>query len=237
MKRKLIEIDEQKCNGCGLCASACHEGAIAMVDGKAKLVRDDYCDGLGNCLPACPTNAIAFVEREAVAFDAAGVANHLKKGGFEVKGKSKKPSPKGGHSECVDTYLVGQQWPLQIQLVASNANFLHKCDLVIAADCTAFACADFGKAFMKGKITLIACPKLDEYDYVTKLAEIFEQNQIKSITIVRMSVPCCGGIVHYVQEALKKSGNDIFCSTVIVDTQGVIVPQVPTQGVPQCCPD
>ena len=183
MIRKIIEINEEKCNGCGLCAKACHENAIGMVNGKAKLLRDDYCDGLGDCLPTCPTGAITFVEREAAAYDEAAVeANKRKK---------------------------NRQWPIQIQLTPVNAPYFDGADLLIAADCTAFAYANFAKEIQKGKITLIGCPKLDPVDYSEKLTAILEQNDVKSVTIIRMEVPCCGGIQNAAVTAMKKSGKFI----------------------------
>lgn len=183
MIRKIIEINEEKCNGCGLCAKACHENAIGMVNGKAKLLRDDYCDGLGDCLPTCPTGAITFVEREAAAYDEAAVeANKRKK---------------------------NRQWPIQIQLTPVNAPYFDGADLLIAADCTAFAYANFAKEIQKGKITLIGCPKLDTVDYSEKLTAILEQNDVKSVTIIRMEVPCCGGIQNAAVTAMKKSGKFI----------------------------
>ena len=181
MIRKIIEINEEKCNGCGLCAKACHENAIGMVNGKAKLLRDDYCDGLGDCLPTCPTGAITFVEREAAAYDEAAVeANKRKK---------------------------NRQWPIQIQLTPVNAPYFDGADLLIAADCTAFAYANFAKEIQKGKITLIGCPKLDPVDYSEKLTAILEQNDVKSVTIIRMEVPCCGGIQNAAVAAMKKSAD------------------------------
>jgi len=209
MVRKIVNIDDRLCNGCSLCAEACHEGAIKIVDGKAKLIRDDYCDGLGNCLPMCPTGAISFEEKDTLNFDASAVARHLKK--------------QENNTQCnQETYLSNGQWPLQIQLVNTNASFFENCDLVVAADCVAFACSDFGKAFMKGKVTIIGCPKLDDVQYSQKLSQIFLQNNIKSITVVRMSVPCCGGIVYAVNEAVKVCGKDIFTSVATIDTQGYI---------------
>ena len=183
MIRKIVHIDEEKCNGCGACTAACHEGAIVMASGKAKLIRDDYCDGLGDCLPTCPTGAITFVEREAAAYDEAAVeANKRKK---------------------------NRQWPIQIQLTPVNAPYFDGADLLIAADCTAFAYANFAKEIQKGKITLIGCPKLDPVDYSEKLTAILEQNDVKSVTIIRMEVPCCGGIQNAAVTAMKKSGKFI----------------------------
>ena len=197
MIRKIIEINEEKCNGCGLCAKACHENAIGMVNGKAKLLRDDYCDGLGDCLPTCPTGAITFVEREAAAYDEAAVeANKRKK---------------------------NRQWPIQIQLTPVNAPYFDGADLLIAADCTAFAYANFAKEIQKGKITLIGCPKLDPVDYSEKITAILEQNDVKSVTIIRMEVPCCGGIQNAAVTAMKKSGKFIPWQVLTVSVEGEVL--------------
>lgn len=197
MIRKIIEINEEKCNGCGLCAKACHENAIGMVNGKAKLLRDDYCDGLGDCLPTCQTGAITFVEREAAAYDEAAVeANKRKK---------------------------NRQWPIQIQLTPVNAPYFDGADLLIAADCTAFAYANFAKEIQKGKITLIGCPKLDPVDYSEKLTAILEQNDVKSVTIIRMEVPCCGGIQNAAVTAMKKSGKFIPWQVLTVSVEGEVL--------------
>ena len=197
MIRKIIEINEEKCNGCGLCAKACHENAIGMVNGKAKLLRDDYCDGLGDCLPTCPTGAITFVEREAAAYDEAAVeANKRKK---------------------------NRQWPIQIQLTPVNAPYFDGADLLISADCTAFAYANFAKEIQKGKITLIGCPKLDPVDYSEKLTAILEQNDVKSVTIIRMEVPCCGGIQNAAVTAMKKSGKFIPWQVLTVSVEGEVL--------------
>ena len=197
MIRKIIEINEEKCNGCGLCAKACHENAIGMVNGKAKLLRDDYCDGLGDCLPTCPTGAITFVEREAAAYDEAAV---------EAKKRKK-----------------NRQWPIQIQLTPVNAPYFDGADLLIAADCTAFAYANFAKEIQKGKITLIGCPKLDPVDYSEKLTAILEQNDVKSVTIIRMEVPCCGGIQNAAVTAMKKSGKFIPWQVLTVSVEGEVL--------------
>ena len=197
MIRKIIEINEEKCNGCGLCAKACHENAIGMVNGKAKLLRDDYCDGLGDCLPTCPTGAITFVEREAAAYDEAAVeANKRKK---------------------------NRQWPIQIRLTPVNAPYFDGADLLIAADCTAFAYANFAKEIQNGKITLIGCPKLDPVDYSEKLTAILEQNDVKSVTIIRMEVPCCGGIQNAAVTAMKKSGKFIPWQVLTVSVEGEVL--------------
>ena len=236
MKRKIIVIDEEKCNGCGLCAKACHEGAIGMVDGKAKLLRDDYCDGLGDCLPVCPTGAITFEEREALAYDEAAVkANMAKKQpeplacgcpGANAKaivrdniGQPQSPSSDCCHSEQSEL----RQWPVQIKLVPVNAPYFENANLLVAADCTAYAYGAFHSRFVKGKITLIGCPKLDEGDYSDKLTDILTQNNIKSVTVVRMEVPCCGGIENAVKTALKNSGKMIPWQVVTISTDGKIL--------------
>ena len=192
MIRRIIEIDEDKCNGCGACAAACHEGAIGMVDGKAKLLRDDYCDGLGDCLPTCPTGAIRFVEREAAAYDEQAVLENQKKAAPAVI----QPSQLA-------------QWPCQIKLVPVNAPYFQGAKLLIAADCTAYAYANVHQEFMRGKVTIIGCPKLDDVDYSEKLTQILENNDIKSVTILRMEVPCCGGLEMAAKKALKESGKFI----------------------------
>lgn len=203
MIRKIIEINEDKCNGCGLCAQACHEGAIGMINGKAKLLRDDYCDGLGDCLPACPAGAITFVQREAAAYDEEAV----------MKNKNKQNE---------DATRLNQ-WPVQIKLVPLQAPYFEHADLLVAADCTAFAYGNFHEAFMKGKITLIGCPKLDEGDYTEKLTQILSQNNIKSVTIVRMEVPCCGGLTQAVKNALQASEKFLPWQVVTISTDGRIL--------------
>ena len=203
MIRKIIDIKEDKCNGCGLCAQACHEGAIGMINGKAKLLRDDYCDGLGDCLPACPAGAITFVQREAAAYDEEAV----------MKNKNK--------LNADATSL--NQWPVQIKLVPLQAPYFEHADLLVAADCTAFAYGNFHEAFMKGKITLIGCPKLDEGDYTEKLTQILSQNNIKSVTIVRMEVPCCGGLTQAVKNALQASEKFLPWQVVTISTDGRIL--------------
>lgn len=227
MLRRIIEIDEAKCNGCGACAAACHEGAIGMIDGKAKLLRDDYCDGLGDCLPTCPTNAISFVEREAAAYDEAAVkANQKKKAamlcgcpGQQVKTMSRNSSTVSENEQ--PSQLA--QWPVQIKLVPVNAPYFDGADLLIAADCTAYAYASFHAKFIQGRVTLIGCPKLDSIDYAEKLTEIIQNNSIKSITVVRMEVPCCGGIENAVHRALKASGKALPCKVNIISTTGEII--------------
>lgn len=202
MRRRIIKIDTEKCNGCGLCAKACHEGAIAMVDGKAVLVRDDYCDGLGDCLPACPTGAISFEVREAEAYDQAAVNQRLGKQGACAGAQSQKMTSRNSGSALM-------QWPVQIQLAPVNAPYFKGAHLLIAADCTAYAYREFHTAFMEGRITMIGCPKLDEAPYIEKLSAIFQQNDIKDITLVRMEVPCCGGMDRIIQQALLLSGKRI----------------------------
>ena len=199
MIRRIIEINEEKCNGCGACAAACHEGAIAMVNGKAKLMRDDYCDGLGDCLPACPVNAISFTVREAAAYDEAAVL-----------------AKKGKGSQL-------QQWPVQIRLVPVEAPFFQGTDLLVAADCTAYAYAEFHKEFIRGRVTLVGCPKLDSVDYAEKLTEILRNNEIRSVTVVRMEVPCCGGMENAVKRALQASGKLLPWQVVTISTDGKIL--------------
>lgn len=235
MKRKIIEIDGEKCNGCGACAAACHEGAIAMVNGKAQLMRDDYCDGLGNCLPACPTGAISFVEREAAAYDEAAVlANKQKKmqqEGMCLHGGCPGTRMKNiRHTELSDAETAPaaaqsrlSQWPVQIKLVPVNAPYFDGAKLLIAADCTAYAYAAFHERFIKGHITLVGCPKLDGVDYSEKLTEIIRNNDIKSVTVVRMEVPCCGGLEYAAKAALQNSGKFIPWQVVTIFTDGNIL--------------
>lgn len=206
MIRRIIEIDEDKCNGCGACAAACHEGAISMVDGKAKLLRDDYCDGLGDCLPTCPTGAIRFVEREAAAYDEQAVLEN-----------QKKAAPAGIQPSQL------AQWPCQIKLVPVNAPYFQGAKLLIAADCTAYAYANVHQEFMRGKVTIIGCPKLDDVDYSEKLTQILENNDIKSVTILRMEVPCCGGLEMAAKKALKESGKFIPWQVVTISIDGKIL--------------
>lgn len=232
MIRKIIQIDDEKCNGCGACASACHEGAIGMVDGKAKLLRDDYCDGLGDCLPACPAGAISFVEREAAAYDEAAV--------LAAKSHKEQPLLCGcpgteakaiERQERVSVTAVSReselrQWPVQIKLAPVNAPWFDGAKLLVAADCTAYAYADFHKDFIKGHITLVGCPKLDAVDYAVKLTEIIRNNDIRSVTVVRMEVPCCGGIENAVKKALQDSGKFLPWNVVTIGTDGRIVERV-----------
>ena len=213
MKRRVIHIDQDKCNGCGACASACHEGAIGMVNGKARLMRDDYCDGLGDCLPACPTNAITFVEREAAPYDEAAVQAN----------KAALKAGKAADAAFAPTVSRLQQWPVQIKLAPVNAPYFNGAKLLIAADCTAYAYAGFHEKFMKGHVTLIGCPKLDAIDYSEKLTEIFCNNDIRSISVVRMEVPCCGGMTYAVQRAIANSGKDSPCKVTVLSINGDIL--------------
>lgn len=229
MIRRIIEIDEDKCVGCGLCAEACHEGAIGMVDGKAKLLRDDYCDGLGDCLPTCPTGAITFVEREAAAYDEAAVKAAQEKKKTLPCGcpGSQAKQMKQVQKECPVEESAGnsqlRQWPVQIKLVPVNAPYFSGADLLVAADCSAYAYGNFHHKFMKNKITLIGCPKLDSVNYAEKLTEIIRQNDIRSVTIVRMEVPCCGGLEHAVKTALQTSGKFIPWNVVTISADGRIL--------------
>lgn len=208
MIRKIITIDEKRCNGCGLCASACHEGAIGIVDGKAKLLREDYCDGLGDCLPACPVDAISFEEREAPAYNEAAV----------LAAKKERKSV-----TAVDVPGQLQNWPVQIKLAPAGAPVFDGADLLIAADCTAYAYGNFHNEFIRNRLTLIGCPKLDGVSYAEKLAQIFQYNDIKSITVTRMTVPCCGGLPYAVKMALEMSGKDIPLHIVTITPDGKIV--------------
>lgn len=268
MIRKIISIDEKKCNGCGLCADACHEDAIGIVNGVATLLRDDYCDGLGDCLPTCPTGAITFVEREANAYDEAAVKENMKKkeqakikqekrlggcpgthaktidrevvegdDGLEplacgCPGSSSKPIVRENDGyECSDEKPVSgrsqlSQWPVQIKLAPVNAPYFNGAHLLIAADCTAYAYGDFHNRFIKNKITLVGCPKLDAVNYAEKLTEILRINDIKSVTVVRMEVPCCGGIVTAVTDAMKKSGKMIPWQVFTITTDGKVLENV-----------
>lgn len=228
MLRRIIKIDEEKCNGCTLCAKACHEGAIGMVNGKAKLLREDYCDGLGDCLPACPTGAISFEEREAPAYNEAAV--------LAAKKAKEQPLPCGcpgsacqtlkpepSHPTSVQAQSQLRNFPVQIKLVSVNAPWFDGAHLLIAADCTAFACGDFHSRFMKNKVTLIGCPKLDNVNYAEKLTQILANNDIQSVTVVRMQVPCCGGLSHAVKTALQESGKCIPWQIVTVTSNGEII--------------
>ena len=232
MIRKIITIDEEKCTGCGLCAEACHEGAIGIVDGKAKLLRDDYCDGLGDCLPSCPVDAISFTEREAAAYDEKAVQENKAK---KSQGETLPCGCPGTHAEkferneaapcCCGEEPASQlgQWPVQIRLLAPNAPYFNGAELLVAADCTAYAYANMHNRFMHGKVTLIGCPKLDDVDYSEKLTEIISGNDIKSVTVVRMEVPCCGGIENAVKAAVSASGKNIPVEVVVISTRGQII--------------
>ena len=256
MIRRIIQIDREKCNGCGACAETCHEGAIAMVDGKAELMRDDYCDGLGDCLPNCPVDAIHFVEREAAAYDAEAVKqNMLKKQQEEAAKQNAGEGPKapvklfaGGcpgtrmrmmnreesmqnaeseeegreTAKSVNKSMLSQ-WPVQIKLAPVNAPYFDGAKLLVAADCSAYAYGDFHNRFIKGHVTLIGCPKLDNVDYSEKLTEIIKNNNIKSVTIVRMEVPCCGGLELAAKKALQESGKFIPWQVVTLSLDGQIL--------------
>ena len=235
MVRRVIQIDEEKCNGCGICAEACHEGAIGIVDGKAKLLRDDYCDGLGDCLPNCPVGAISFIEREAAAYDEAAVQENKKKQmqamgqapvggcpGSRMRQLERKPAEENQNAGSpVSSQL--RQWPVQIKLAPVNAPYFDGAKLLIAADCTAYAYGSLHQDFIRGKVTLIGCPKLDDVDYSEKLTEIIRNNDIKSVTVVRMEVPCCGGLEHAAVTALKNSGKFIPWNVVTISIDGKIL--------------
>ncbi len=222
MIRRIIQINEEACNGCGACASACHEGAIGMVNGKARLLKDDYCDGLGDCLPACPTGAITFVEREAAPYDEAAVKARMTAKVSHAPGQAHNCQGDSLPCGCPGSQLA--QWPVQIKLAPINAPYFHNARLLIAADCTAYAYANFHQDFIAGRITLVGCPKLDSVDYSEKLTEILRQNDIKDITVVRMVVPCCGGIEQAVKKALMASGKMIPWQVVTISTKGDILP-------------
>ena len=235
MIRKIIEIDQSKCNGCGACAAACHEGAIAMVNGKAQLMRDDYCDGLGDCLPACPTKAITFVEREAAAYDEAAVlaakaekAEKKEKLPCGCPGSAARAIRRQDSPAAADAPRQSElrQWPVQIRLAPVNAPWFDGARLLVAADCTAYAYADFHQEFIKGRVALVGCPKLDPVDYAEKLTEIFRSNDIRSITVVRMEIPCCGGIENAVKKALLNSEKLIPWNVVTLSTDGRILDRV-----------
>lgn len=247
MKRTIIKIDRDKCNGCGACVEACHEGAIGMIDGKAELLRDDYCDGLGHCLPACPTDAISFEEREAAAYDEAAVLKNQQRKEEESTCSDASetlacgcPSTESRSFDsndvpCCNTETFTpeptmpsnasqlRQWPVQIKLAPINAPYFENANLLIAADCTAYAYGDFHNKFIKNKVTLIGCPKLDEGDYSEKLTEIIRRNNIKSVTVVRMEVPCCGGMEFAVKKALQDSGKFIPWQIVTISAEGKIL--------------
>lgn len=239
MKRKIISINEDKCNGCGLCINACHEGALQLVNGKAKLITDSYCDGLGACLPECPTGAMQIIEREAAEFDEELVKSRMEEKHVENRKEEVKPAAFGcpgmraktieKKEQPVKQTMEGpvesqlRQWPCQIKLVPVNAPYFNNAHLLVAADCTAYAYANVHQEFMKNKITIIGCPKLDDIDYAQKLGEIIKRNEIKSVTVLRMEVPCCGGIVAAVKTALMESGKMIPWSVHTITTDGVVI--------------
>ncbi len=256
MIRKIIQIDTDKCNGCGACANACHEGAIAMVNGKAKLMRDDYCDGFGDCLPHCPTGAITFVEREAAAYDEKAVEENKRQKaaatpkpfggcpgsamrslfhhakpeaphscpGSQMRQMQHKAEPAGESMPVMQSQL--SQWPVQIKLVPVNAPYFDGAKLLIAADCTAYAYANFHQKFIRGHITLVGCPKLDDVDYSEKLTQIIRENNIQSVTVVRMEVPCCGGLERAAKVALQNSGKFIPWQVVTISIDGNILSEL-----------
>ena len=256
MIRKIIQIDTDKCNGCGACANACHEGAIAMVNGKAKLMRDDYCDGFGDCLPHCPTGAITFVEREAAAYDEKAVEENKRQKaaaaqkplggcpgsaarsvfhqpapqmhngcpGSQMRQMQHKPEPAGEDMPVLRSQL--SQWPVQIKLVPVNAPYFDGAKLLIAADCTAYAYANFHQKFIRGHITLVGCPKLDDVDYSEKLTQIIRENNIQSVTVVRMEVPCCGGLERAAKSALQNSGKFIPWRVITISIDGNILSEL-----------
>ena len=215
IKRKIIKIDNDKCNGCGICANVCHEGAIKIIDNKAVLLRDDYCDGLGDCLPVCPVSAITFEEREALEYNEFEVKKNINKN-FEIN-QYENNINKYNIKSCISS------WPIQIKLVSVNASYFKDCDLLIAADCTAFAYGNFHNNFMNNRITLIGCPKLDSIDYSEKISEILKLNNINSITIVRMEVPCCFGIENAVKKAIVNCGKNIDFNVNVVSTNGELL--------------
>ena len=232
MIRKIIKIDEAKCNGCSACAIACHEGAIEMIDGKAKLTRENYCDGLGDCLPVCPMDAITFEEREAPAYDEAAVLAEKAKKEVQASplpcgcpGTMAKSITRTEPKQEAPTFMESRlrQWPVQIKLVSVQAPYFDGADVLIAADCTAYAYANFHQTFIKDRITLIGCPKLDMVDYRDKLTQIFTLNDIKSVTVTRMEVPCCGGMEMAVKDAIAASGKDIPCRIVTISINGKIL--------------
>ena len=234
MIRKIIKIDEEKCNGCGACAAACHEGAIEMINGKAKLTREDYCDGLGDCLPACPVDAISFEEREAPAYDEAAVLKaqaekakarqempvHVGCPGMQARMMNRQPAAPVVSTTAPQSQLM--QWPVQIKLMPIKAPYYENANLLIAADCTAYAYANFHNEFVRNRITVVGCPKLDEGDYAEKLTAIIANNNIKSVTIVRMEVPCCGGIENAAKRAIQASGKFLPWQVVTITTDGRI---------------
>ena len=234
MIRKIIQIDEEKCNGCGACAAACHEGAIGMVDGKAKLLRDDYCDGLGDCLPACPTGAITFVVREAAAYDEAAVQAAKRQDGPGALpdlpcgcpgSMARTLRPQGPEEPQPAAAPVSQlrQWPVQIPLVPVQAPYYQGADLLVAADCSAYAFADMHRQFIRGRVVLVGCPKLDSADHTEKLTAILSRNDVRSVTVVRMQVPCCGGLERAVRTAVARCGRPVRCEVVTLSAEGKII--------------
>ncbi|MDT3698988.1 MAG: 4Fe-4S binding protein [Thermincola sp.] len=234
MLRKIVEINEEKCTGCGICITACAEGALKLIDGKARLISDVYCDGLGACLPACPADAINIIERDAAAFDEEAVKKLVEAKdaqpeplacgcpGSSVKVMEQSEEECSCHTGVAVKSQLGQ-WPVQMKLVPVNAPYLENAELLIAADCTAYAYANFHQEFMKNRVTIIGCPKLDNVDYSEKLSEMFRLNEIKSITVVRMAVPCCSGLVNAVKNAVLSSGKNIAVEVIILDTSGQII--------------
>lgn len=233
MERRIIKIDIEKCDGCGLCANACHEGAIEIKDGKARLIREDYCDGLGDCLPSCPQDAITFEVREAPAFDKAAVEKHMAERAMKKStcagscpgtlARSLKTAENADDKPAESRPSELMQWPVQIKLIPEKAPYFDGASLLLAADCTAFAYADLHKDFMKGKVTLIGCPKLDEGDYSEKLTRILTNNNIKDITVVRMEVPCCGGLEFAAKKAVQNSGKDIPFEVKTISVNGELL--------------
>lgn len=226
MVRKIIKIDEEKCNGCGLCSKACHEGAIEMIEGKAKLTKEDYCDGLGDCLPICPTGAISFEEREAPEYNEEAVRfNKAKKLKIPCgcSGTQAKTIRNFQESQRISVQSRLSQWPCQIRLVPVNAPYFENADLLVAADCTAFSYGSFHEDFIRNHITLIGCPKLDDVDYSEKLTEIIKNNGIRSVTVVRMEVPCCGGLENAVKRAIRNSGKLVMLQVISISTDGKIL--------------
>lgn len=224
MIRRVIQIDEERCNGCGACAAACHEGAIAMVDGKARLMRDDYCDGLGDCLPACPTGAITFVEREALPYDATAVQRAKAQPGGCPGSRARTMQRPNGLGPQPEQPSRLRQWPVQLQLVPESAPYLDGCDLLVAADCTAYAYGAFHERLLKGKAVLVGCPKLDDADYTEKLTAIFARHEIRSVTVARMEVPCCGGLERAVRSAIARSGGQVPLEVLTISVEGEILP-------------
>ena len=225
MIRQMIKIDEEKCNGCGLCVTACHEGALKIEQGKARLIRDDYCDGLGNCLPVCPMDAISFEQREALPYDEEAVMAKMQKNNHSHScpgSKVQTLQPIQHTTNIMNISSELRQWPVQIKLLPPQAQFFHNADLLVAADCCAYAYGNFHQEFIKDKVTIIGCPKLDDIDYSEKLTDIFKYNTIKSITVTRMTVPCCTGIEIMVRKALEKSGKNIPLIIKIISTDGKI---------------